>query len=477
MKTLIQNLFLALGLLVLPTVAQAQFTFTTNNGAITITGYNTAAGLNMVIPATTNGFPVTGIGYEAFFGSSITIATMPGNITNLGDLAFDNCPSLTNIAVNATNPAYSSLGGVLFDKAKATLIQFPAGLGGSYVITNSVTSIGADAFGHCTNLTSVTIPNSVTNIGESAFYVCTRLTSVTIPNSVINIADYGFYDCTSLTNVTLPDSVTNIGEDEFSQCTSLTNVTIPNSITSIGNSAFNSCTSLTSMTIPNSVTNIVDFAFAGCGLTSVAIPNSVTSIGVNVFEDCTSLTNVTIGNGVISIGIETFYGCTNLTNVTIGNGVTSIENSAFISCWSLTSVTIPNSVTNIEITAFIDCRSLKSAYFQGNAPTDGGFIFYDSPTTTVYYLSGTTGWGPTFSGVPTVLWNPQANTLSFTGGHFGFNLTGPTNAVIVVEACTNLSHAIWLPVATNTFSGSGTSTFSDLQSGAYPTRFYRERAP
>ena len=54
---------------------------------------------------------------------------------------------------------------------------------------------------------------------------------------------------------------------------------------------------------------------------------------------------------------------------------------------------------------------------------------------TVYYLPGTTGWGSTFGGVPAVLWNPQANSFSFTGGQFGFNLTGPTNAVIVVEAC------------------------------------------
>ena len=54
-------------------------------------------------------------------------------------------------------------------------------------------------------------------------------------------------------------------------------------------------------------------------------------------------------------------------------------------------------------------------------------------------------------------------------------INGPTNAVIVVEACTNLSHPVWLPVATNTFSGSGTSTFSD--SSGYPSRYYRFRSP
>jgi hypothetical protein len=97
--------------------------------------------------------------------------------------------------------------------------------------------------------------------------------------------------------------------------------------------------------------------------------------------------------------------------------------------------------------------------------------------TTVYYLAGTTGWGSMFGGVPAVLWNPQAHAPGFTGGQFGFNLTGPTNAVIVVEACTNLSNPVWLPVATNTFSASGTSTFSDPQSANNPTRYYRFRSP
>ena len=76
LKIKIQNLFIALALL-LPLAARGQFSFTTNNGAITITGYNTAAGLNVVIPANTNGYPVVGIGGNAFYSSSITSVTIP----------------------------------------------------------------------------------------------------------------------------------------------------------------------------------------------------------------------------------------------------------------------------------------------------------------------------------------------------------------------------------------------------------------
>jgi len=62
-KNLIQLCLLCAAML--PAVAQAQFTFTTNNDAITITGYTGSDG-TVVIPDTTNGYPVTAIADYAF---------------------------------------------------------------------------------------------------------------------------------------------------------------------------------------------------------------------------------------------------------------------------------------------------------------------------------------------------------------------------------------------------------------------------
>ena len=53
------------------------------------------------------------------------------------------------------------------------------GRGGSYVIPDSVTSIGGGAFSGCTSLTSVIIPNRVTIIEDWAFEGCTNLTNFT----------------------------------------------------------------------------------------------------------------------------------------------------------------------------------------------------------------------------------------------------------------------------------------------------------
>lgn len=270
---------------------KSNFNYTLKNGTITITGYTGPSG-TVIIPSVINGLAVTSIGNWAFSEChSLTSITIPNSVTSIGDGAFRNCTSLSAITVDALNPAYISVGGVLFNQSQTVLIEYPAGKAGSqYTIPNSVSSIGNSAFGGCTSPTSITIPNSVTSIGVAAFG-----------------------GCTSMTSVTIPDSVTYIGGAAFASCTSLISITIPNSVTSIGDYAFQSCYSLTSVTLPDSVRSIEDWVFAGCtSLTNIAIPISVTSIGDYAFNGCTSLARVTIGNGVTSIGNSVFSGCTQL---------------------------------------------------------------------------------------------------------------------------------------------------------------------
>jgi len=278
--------------------------------------------------------------------------------------------------------------------------------------------------------------------------------AVTIPNSipwtpplrVVGIGNQAFYGNSSLTSIAIPDSVTSIGNDPFGACGNLTAITVD-----AANSFFSS---------------VDGVLFYGNQSILVQCPGGKTG-------------NYVIPAGVTNIG--GFDGCFNLTGVTIPDSVTSIGDGSFFGCTSLTSVTIPASVTRIGFHAFVYCPIMGATYFLGNAPGDGGFVFGDPrrgyDPVIVYYLPGATGWGPFFSGVPTKLWNPQASALGVTGGHFGFNITGPSYTVIVVEACTNLAQPVWLPVSTNALDGSGASSFSDPQWTNYPARFYRLRSP
>jgi hypothetical protein len=227
---------------------------------------------------------VVTVGAWAFgpFNNKLTSVTIGKSMS--GDYFFWGCSKLISIRVDVANAWLCSEDGVLFDKEKKTLLCYPGGRAGDYVIPGSVTAIGDHAFDGNKGLASVVIPGSVTEIGEGAFEGCSGLISVMISDSVTAIGRDAFNSCTGLTSVTIPGSVTAIGEGAFNSCFGLTSVVIPGSVTTIGESAFSRCNRLTSVVIHDSVTAIGRSAFRFCRcLTSVVIPGSVTTIGESAF--------------------------------------------------------------------------------------------------------------------------------------------------------------------------------------------------
>ena len=154
------------------------------------------------------------------FGGCIALESIiiPKTVKKIDTKAFWGTPDITTILVHPDNPVFTSENGVLLSKDKATLIAYPSGRQGNYVIPNSITEIGAGAFGHCTDLTSIIFPNSVKHIGPAAFFACTGLASIIIPNSVEKIEAYAFMDCTKLSTVFISESVVEIGIRAFQDC-------------------------------------------------------------------------------------------------------------------------------------------------------------------------------------------------------------------------------------------------------------------
>src|ERR1700677_4903587 len=149
----------------------------------------------------TLGTNLASIGDQAFtYCVSLTNVAIPASTTSFGEGVFADCGNLTNITVDPANPKYSSAYGVLFDKQKTTLVEFPAGQTGSYTIPVGVPNIAAQAFYEDPNLTSLIIPNSVVNIGSDAFEGCPNLTTVTIGTGVTNISDFAFAYSFSMTS-------------------------------------------------------------------------------------------------------------------------------------------------------------------------------------------------------------------------------------------------------------------------------------
>lgn len=412
----------------------------TNIGASAFQG---CGGLSAVsIPSS-----VTTIGPGAFQEcGGLSTLSIPGSVTNIGDEAFFLCFNLTSISVATNNQSYLSMGGVLFNPEQTTLIQCPGVTAANYAIPGSVRSIGDGAFGGSSQMTSIVIPGSVTNIGKNVFYHCGQLTNITIPQNVINV-----------------------GDDAFTFCYDLTGINVDT------NNAFYS--DLNGVLFNKSQTTLIQYPIANPA-TSYLVPESVTSIGDEAFSQCHNLTSIALSTNVTNIEALAFQG-SSLSKVTIPNGLVSIGGYAF-SGTDLSSVTIPDSVTSIGDEAFSFCFDLASVYLGGNAPVVDPSVFYMHENAKVYYLPGTTGWAPTCAGLPTLLWNPQVQSVGLGFGvsnnQFGFNVTGANNLVVVVEACTNLTKPIWTPVSTNTFAG-GTSYFTDPQWTNYPSRYYRFSPP
>ena len=429
---------LAIWLLLAAPAVQAQFSYTTNGGTITINGYSGTGGA-LTIPVRINGLPVTSIGNSAFINvTSLTSVTIPDSVTSIQDSAFAYCLDLTSVYFEGNAPTADS---TVFSGDNIATIYYLAGTTGwsntfggrpavsensgqaqfsettnagkititgysgpdtvvipSAINGHSVTKIGDGAFSNLTSLTSVTIPVSVTSIGDAAFAYCVGLTNVTIPDSVTQLGENVFFDsgltsvaipghlstipggafayCINLANVTVPYSVTNIGTNAFAYCASLANVTIPDLVRSIGNEAFEHCGSLDNLTIPGSVHIIGESAFAYCGsLVRVTLANGVTNIGTDAFGDCGSVASVNIPDSVTNIGSYAFYECSNLSNVIIPKRVRSIGDDAFAYCSSLTSVIISNGLTNIGVSAFYSCSSLANVTIPGSVRSIGGDTF------------------------------------------------------------------------------------------------------
>jgi hypothetical protein len=128
-------------LLTLPATIHAQFTVTTNGGAITITRY-TGGDAAVTIPSTITGRPVTCIGDFAFsrlpwypIGSGLLSVTIPNSVTSIGDSAFSECFMLTNAWIGS---GVTNIGDRAFYNCGS--------LRGVYFQGNAPSSIGTNVF-------------------------------------------------------------------------------------------------------------------------------------------------------------------------------------------------------------------------------------------------------------------------------------------------------------------------------------------
>lgn len=294
-------------------------------------------------------YTVTRIQEFAFYDCpELKSITIPSTITSIGN-SFALCPSLKAIIVNTDNPNYSTMGGVLFNKNKTTLIYCPEAKADDYTIPSTVKKIADSAFKDCKRLTSVTIPDCVTSIGDQAFYLCTALNSVNIPTSLTFLGNQAFYGDYSLSStINIPSGVKKIPYCCFDGCTNLNTVLFSEGLEIIDICAFRICGSLHNITFPSTLKKFGQWCFGQCSsIESITIPNGITELPYGSFYRC-NLTSIELPETLQKIGDNALCG-NNLSIINIPKSVTYIDAGGLHQEYTKCNVYVHNSPSQIAI--------------------------------------------------------------------------------------------------------------------------------
>lgn len=419
----------------------------TGGGTVALTGYNFIFGsptgiLTVAESVYKDGitYSVTEIGASAFiYSSGITGVTIPASVESIGEGVFYKCSSLTAFTVADANACFSAEDGVLYDKAKTTLLEYP--FGKAFTLSSlpgTVKKIRAYAFAYRDDITGVNIPASLEEIDPDAFYRCENLSAFTVdsaneafsaedgvlydksgetllqyplgkslasfsfPDTVRTIGAYAFAYRDDITDIVIPDSVETIGEGAFANCRYLASVTIGSSVETVGKGAFYYCENLASVVFEegSSLKTIGEEAFRECEkLNDLSLPESLESIGAGAFGYCSSLESINIPALVNTIGEQAFYVIPKLAVITVDpdNEYFSAEDDVlydktktllirYLPAKEDTSFSIPASVETIGESAFYACDNLEAVTIPGSVDAICESAFFHSDFEEVTFL-------------------------------------------------------------------------------------------
>lgn len=358
---------------------------------------------------------ITALPDETFYGCSrLNNITVNGNIRSLGKKAFYGCTNLTSVTFKTDN-----LGnGVTEIKESCFENCTSLGNGGgeTRILPLTLQTLGNRAFYNCSSLSDITIPEELTKVASEAFAYCSSLSAINYDNNcqTDTLEENCFAFCTSLVSVTLPKmlsartATTGAVKNPFLGCSSLTSLnvlagsvlTAVNGIVYLSDGPYRKIylypTGKTGeFEVDTDVVAVDDYAFYGARLDSITfLANPIedgkeaicfVNIGDYAFAE-SSVTSAILTNRIRSVGRYAFAGSA-LSSLyvdgTIVNGdsegyviqngyednLISIGERAFANT-KLTLLSIPARVRSLDTGAFADCYVLSTVEFL-DATTSG----------------------------------------------------------------------------------------------------------
>ena len=271
------------------------------------------------------------------------------NVTEIGDMVFENCEKLESI-----------------------------------VISETLEEIGASVFGGCSSLQDIDLPNKPLALDHNTFYGSAYYEDksnwengvlyvdnylLAINSDFLNLSEYEVKEGTiaiainaflnnakNLTKITLPEGLKLIGDKAFSSLYKLESVNIPSSVDTIGYNAF------ASTEIYNNSTNWSDNGLYIDGWL-VNVQNTKISefevkegtIGVSNGSDVSfipsrarKITKLTLPASLRYIGKNSFKQLTLIKEISLGGSLEFIKEGAFAVCSSLEKVNL-DECTNLAL--------------------------------------------------------------------------------------------------------------------------------
>ena len=339
---------------------------------------------------------VENLGANNFYGNKNVTKADLNNLKYVGDNAFMNCASLTEVVF-----------GNYLQTIGANAFSGCVSMSQEVVLPSSMQTIGSSAFGK-TLITSINT-GGTTKLGNGVFASCKSLVWAELPQ--VELVGSGtlntlFDGCTSLVSVSMPSLVTVNGNYLFRGCSSLREIYLgtPDDGISLGYDVFQGVnTALLKLYVPyehlsffrnkrpGNISaaaiyptgekmgellikgfNIGEYVVRNNGDDTYSLVTSnlnyegrfevptqycgklITGIFANAFRNQT-LTDVTLvlGDNIETIGSGAFYGRAGLIKVIFGNSLKTIGDSAFAYCAYLDQdIVLPASVKRIEGNAF-----------------------------------------------------------------------------------------------------------------------------
>ena len=334
---------------------------------------------------------------------------MPRYIDAIAENMLDHYIALKQLTVDPDNPYMSAENGMLFNKDKTVTIAMSMGYEGTYVVPESVRTIGPWTFEKCFKIDHIVISEGTEVISYRAFMLCSYLKSIEIPSTVT------YMDFTLITELTGLESITVAAGN--SVYTSKDGVMYTYNMKTL--LLFPPESKITDFIIPNTVDVAMGAAmWKMSNVKYISIPTYMQDLGISQFLDCPRLrainvnldneryasdngvlydtidktlikypcnrdgTSYSVMDGTVTIGNESFMGAGNLRSVIIPDGVTHIGTNTFNGCSGLESITMPSTIAYIGEGSFKGCTSMKRLDVGDGAPyasVDG--VLYDSSMT------------------------------------------------------------------------------------------------